>query len=233
MLYGLKGAKALARMAVVFASLAMLPGCGTVYIDSGLQDLKPGEKAAAAHPQPVQLLFEFQTKGVPNGQAADKIRGQVTDAVQASGLFSTVSTDPVSSGALLHIVINNVPLNGETDQTAYDKGFKVGFTFGLVGDVVGDGYICTADYQPDAKAKQISASSNDAIYMKLGNTDDPPHADKVASIDDAVKLMVSRVVSHALNDLAKDPSFNGAASVPIAVVPISQPAQPAAPGTGS
>ena len=108
--------------ACVFAVL-MLSGCAiSPYLDSGLQELKPEEKVAVASPKPVQMLFEFQTKGVANGQATDFVKGEVLTTVQASGLFTQVGPAPVTDGALLHVVINNVP---NTDD-AFAKGFTTG-----------------------------------------------------------------------------------------------------------
>ena len=129
-------------LACVFAVL-MLSGCAiSPYVDSGLQELKPEEKVAVASPKPVQLLFEFQTKGVANGQATDFVKGEVLTTVQASGLFTQAGPAPVADGALLHVVINNVP---NTDE-AFAKGFTTGLTLGLAGNTVTDAYICTVDY---------------------------------------------------------------------------------------
>ena len=200
------GAKALVRAAVV-CTVTMLTGCGTFYVDNGIQDLKPEDKAKIANPQPVQLLVEFQTKGVANGNGTDEIKPMVLSAVQNSGLFSQVSGDPASNGSLLHITLNNIPLTGD-ENDAYAKGFLVCFTFGIAGTTVGDGYVCTISYQAKPGAPEISKEVRNAIYAAIGaSADAPQHADKVASMQAAVETMVKRTVDKGLNDLAKDPAF--------------------------
>jgi len=189
-------------IACVVAAL-MLSGCSiSPYVDSGLQELKSEDKVAIATPRPVQLLFEFQTKGVGNGQATDFVKGEVLTAVQSSGLFAQPGPAPVPDGSLLHIVINNVSL---TDD-AYAKGFATGLTFGLVGTTAADGYICTVDYLAGG-TKKIEQVTRDAIYSNIGNKAAPEHAEKVASLEVAIKTVTRRMVSHALNDLARNPDF--------------------------
>lgn len=197
-----------ARAMLVVFMLAVLPGCASFYVDDSLHDLSATEKVAVANPRPVQLLFDFQTKGVSNARATDRIRGYVVSAVQGSGLFSQVTTDPAPNGAVLNVVINNVPL---TDD-AFAKGFMTGFTLGLVGSNVGDGYICTIDYLPGGNGPKVEKSLRDAIYTSLGATaGTPPHAQKMSGIDAAVQTMVRQVVSNTLNEVAKDPGFQAAA----------------------
>ena len=194
---------ALARACAAVTALILLSGCATAYLDSSVAELSPSEKVAVAHPQPVQLLFEFKTKGSFNGTATDLLKQTVVDTVQRSGDFSQISTDPVPNGALLHISIDNVPLSDD----AFAKGFVTGFTFGLVGSTVGDGYICTADYQAAPNAPVVTKTMRDAIYTSMGATSGPQHAEKMASPKDAAFAMTERVVSHLVNDVANDPSL--------------------------
>ena len=128
------GVRVCARLAAVVL-IAALGGCASFYVDMNLKDVTPANRVAVAKPKPVQLLFEFQTNGVRNVIASEKLRPKVLDTVRASGAFSDVSEAPVPGGALLNITLNNVVL---TDD-AFAKGFVTGFTFGLVGSTVGDG----------------------------------------------------------------------------------------------
>jgi hypothetical protein len=196
-----------ARAMAVLCVLTMLSGCGgTFYVDTGLHDLSTDEMVKVADKHPVQLLFDFQTKGVHNAQVTEMAKLYAIDAANDSGLFSQVSTDPVQGGAVLNIVVNNVPL---TDD-AFAKGFVTGFTLGLVGSTVGDGYICTVDYLPPGNAPKITKSMRDAIYMSLGATaSTPEHAAKVANMEVAFHTMMRQVVSNTLNEVAKDASFGG------------------------
>jgi hypothetical protein len=189
-------------LACIFAAVT-LSGCAiSPYVDSGMGELKAEEKVAVASPKPVQLLFEFQTKGVVNGQATDFVKGEVLATVQASGLFSQVGQAPVADGALLHIVINNVP---NTDE-AFAKGFTTGLTLGLAGNTVTDAYICTVDYLVGG-TKKIEQVTRDAIYSNIGAKAAPEHAEKMASLEIAAKTVTRRMVAHGLNDLARNPDF--------------------------
>jgi hypothetical protein len=184
--------------------LTMLSGCASVYVDTNIKELTPAERVSVANPQPVQLLFEFQTKGVQNGQATDLLKDAVWNTVRGSGLFSQVGEGPAANGALLHITINNVPLSDD----AFAKGFVTGFTFGLVGNTVGDGYVCTVDYLSGPNAQKITTITRDAIYTSLGATaSTPQHAQKVAGFTEAANLMARKIVGNGLNDLAKAPGF--------------------------
>lgn len=106
------------------AALMSLSGCLSIksYVDPTLGDVKPEERAPAiVNKQPVQLVFEFQTNGAANAKAASLLSQQVTDQVNASGLFSQVSTTPAPGGAILSITVNNVP-----EKNAAGQGFATG-----------------------------------------------------------------------------------------------------------
>jgi hypothetical protein len=206
------GASRQARVLVVLLVAAFLPGCATgFYVDNTLHELTTEEKVKVENPQPVQLLFEFQTKGAPNGRATDMLKEDVRKTVQDSGLFSAVGSEPVPNGAVVNVVLNNVPL---TDD-AYAKGFATGLTLGLAGTTVGDGYICTVDYLPGGRAPKVSKSLRDALYTSVGaNAEKPQNAAKMSNATDAIKLIARKVVGNTLNDVAKDPGFAPTASTP-------------------
>lgn len=199
-----QGAKIFTR-ALAVATISLLGACATFYVDNTVHEVTPAERIAVAHPAPVQLLFDFQTKGVTNTGAIGFTKDTVTKAVQDSGLFSAVASDPAPNGALLQVTINNIPLSDD----AFAKGFAVGFTLGLAGATVGDGYVCTIDYIGGPTAAKITKISRDAIYTSLGATASKPNAAvKVANMEDAVHIMLRTVVSNGLNDLAGDPEFS-------------------------
>lgn len=208
-------------LAATVVMMAGLGGCVTPYVDTSLKDLTPADKVQVVHPQPVQLVFEFQTKGTANSQVSDLLKPIVLTAVKASGAFSDVSDTPPANGALLHITLDNVELN-DTVNDAYRKGAVTGLTFGLVGNTVGDGYICTVDYLAGAGAPKITKTVRDAIYTSIGaTTTEPPHAQKMKSLKEAGEYMTRVVIENGINELAKDPSF--------ATQPTPAPVTPPAP----
>jgi hypothetical protein len=91
------------RAASLAACLA-LGGCGTFYVDDTLKDVAPAERVKIADPKPVQMLFEFQTKGAHNGAGTDLLKKDVDGLVKDSGLFSTISDAPAPSGAVLSLM---------------------------------------------------------------------------------------------------------------------------------
>jgi hypothetical protein len=190
--------------AVAVAALSLLStGCATMYVDKGLKDVSQSEYMKPPEPKPVQLLFNFQTKGAANARATKFLTEEVTKTVTASGLFSTVSTDPVPGGALLSITVNNVPI---TDN-AFAKGFATGLTFGLAGSQVSDGYVCTIDYLPAAGRSQIQKKVRHAIHTTVGAKGAPENGIKAKSPTAAVQTMTRQIVGNGLKELSQDPAF--------------------------
>ncbi|SEL84473.1 hypothetical protein SAMN05216359_11944 [Roseateles sp. YR242] len=190
-----------------FAAVVMtasLTGCANFYVDNATPEVPVSAYQKPAQPQPVQLFFEFQTKGVLNQQASAHLKARLADQVRGSGVFSEVSEGPVAGGASLSIVLNNVVL---TDD-AFSKGFATGLTLGLAGSQVGDGYICTATYRAPGATEPIVKKARHAIYTTMGATaGTPANGTKAASAEEAVTLMMRQVVSQVLNDVTHDTAF--------------------------
>lgn len=195
----------LRRAARVFALMgaAALTGCATHYVDGSTKEVNAAQFRKPAQAKPVQLVFEFQTKGVANAQATEFLKAQVTEQVQGSGLFSQVDGKPVAGGALLSVTLNNVPL---TDD-AFSKGFAAGLTFGLAGSQVSDGYVCTVRYLGNGQAEALTKTARHAIHTTVGASKTPDNAVKVDNIEAGVRMMTRQVVSTALNDLSQDAAF--------------------------
>lgn len=184
-------------------ALLFMSGCVSLYVDSGLKDVSATEIKKPARPQEVQLLFGFETKGSANARATELLKSEVVEVVGSSGIFSTVATDPVASGAILNVIINNVPVTDEND--AMVKGFATGLTFGLAGSTVTDGYICTVDYLPPAGGPKITRTSRHAVYSTIGAKGAPPNTIKAKNAEDAFRTMTRQIIIAALKDLSQDP----------------------------
>lgn len=215
----------LALFLMTFATLAS----AAIYVGSDTTDVKPGDRAVIAHPQPVQLLFQFETKGAPNARATKYVMQQVIDAVKNSGVFSDVSDGPTANGAILNIVIDNVVTPKEL-QKAEAKGFATGATLFLAGSNVQDNYVCTVDYVSGPNASKITRTAHHSLIVQMGLINSAPaNAVKASSYKDGVATMVRQIVSNPLNDVAKDPAF---LSVPTtAVAPAPEPVSTPAPST--
>jgi len=178
-------------------------GCATMYVDNGLKTVSKSEFMAPPEPHPVQLLFTFQTKGAANARATKQLSEQVTKTVMDSGLFSSVSAEPVTGGAMLSVRINNVPVT----EDAFSKGFATGLTFGLAGNQVTDGYVCTVNYQSVAGGPMLETKVRHAIHTTIGAKKAPDNGVKAKSILEAVNTMTTQIVGNGLKDLSNDPRF--------------------------
>lgn len=181
----------------------LMTGCASFYVDTATRDVPVSEMKPVAQAAPVQLLFEFQTKGVQNSRATDHLRSQVVDQVKASGLFSAVEDKPVANGAILSLKLNNVPL---TDD-AFGKGFVTGLTFGLAGSQVTDGYVCTIEYLSPNQGAPIVKTARHAIHTVMGAKEAPANGIRAETIEEAVRTMTRQVVGTTLKDLSFDPNF--------------------------
>jgi len=165
------------------------------YVDQSLGEPHYADLKKSASPQPIQLLVEFQSKGVANARATEAVKPRVYEQVSQSGLFSQVSYDPVPSGRKLSISINNIAL---TDNVAA-KGFGVGLTFGLVGTMVTDGYICTVNYV-EPKHDAVTKVVKHAIYTTIGNASGPAGLQSMP-IQQASDTMIRQIVARSLEEI--------------------------------
>lgn len=189
-------------------SVASTAAQAGVFLDNRLGALPAASRVVVAAPQPVQLVFKFQTNGVANDRATEFLQAAVTADVLAAGVFSTVSGSAVAGGDVLNVTVNNIP-----QKNAIAQGLLAGASFFLIGTVVTDAYLTTLDYHPGGSAIAISRSIEHAIYTRIGNKPNPQHADKVRTDAVALKTMVRQSLAHALNAVASDPRFADTTSI--------------------
>jgi hypothetical protein len=190
-------------VAIVSVALAMT-GCASVYVDGAVKEVPVAQFTKPGTPAPVQMFFEFQTKGVANAKATDLLKERVTTQVRESGLFSQVSDAPSANAGILSVTLNNVPMSDD----AFSKGFVTGLTFGLAGSQVSDGYICTAKFTPADGSAPVVKSARHALHTTLGATAAPGNAVKASSPTEGVYLMTRQVLSQVLSELAGDRGFS-------------------------
>jgi hypothetical protein len=179
---------------------ASLTGCISpkMYVDATLPKVNYADLQAPASKHPVQLLYEFQTKGAVNAAAIKQTQPVAFATLQKTGLFSEVVTAPTTSDYKLLVTINNVPVT----QDAASKGFATGLTLGLAGTTVTDGYICTATYQGPGQ-QPVVKTYNHAIHTTIGNTDAPKGL-QPAKPQDAVNQIVEDLILNTVSDLGKE-----------------------------
>ncbi|MFB9241433.1 hypothetical protein IV454_07455 [Massilia antarctica] len=189
--------------ACLLAGSALLTGCvSPMYLDTATKEVPVADMKKVANPKPVQLNFEFLTRGAPAAAVTNFLKDAVTTQVAESGLFA-----PAGSGTpagILMISLNNVKIGD--DPTG--KAFVTGMTFGLAGTAVTDGYECTVSYLPAGQGKPIVKMARHAIHVTIGNASPPATAGKPMEHELAIKTMTHEVLSNALRDLSLDPAFN-------------------------
>jgi hypothetical protein len=190
---------------VLLTTAVLLTGCVKPYLDPGTVEVPRSEFKQTEQPKAAHLVFEFQTKGAPNARATKFLLDQVTQEIKGSGLFASVDAAGSPDVAMLQVTLNNIPVDGEND--AFAKGFGTGLTFGLIGSSVSDGYICTVSYLAPGSGTPIVKTAHHAIHTTVGNHSAPPGAIPVADSAEAVRAMTRQILSHALDDLSKDPQF--------------------------
>lgn len=217
--------------ATVFAgSLAIAaPAASAVFVDATLGDVKPEQKVVVAHPQPVQLLFQFKTKGSPNAQVTKQIKPDVLAAVKDSGLFSEVGDGPAASGAVLNVVIDDV-VTPEEMKAAQGQGFAMGLTLGLAGTTVREHYVATLDYIPGPDAPKITRTAQHFLVISMGLIKSAPTnvIKTEGGVKGALALMTHQIVANPLNAIAADPGFAPAAATTAAAAPPPPAAAPPA-----
>jgi hypothetical protein len=189
--------------AVLLGAAALLTGCATHYVDATLKDVPAAQFTRPAQPKPVQLIFDFQTKGVTNARAAEQIKPMVAEAVRTSALFAELRDAPGQGAGLLSVTLNNVPIGDD----AAAKGFIAGLTFGAAGQQVTDGYICTVSYLAPGQSTPVVKTSRHAIHTTVGAKTAPANTYPATSIDESVRMMVRQAVGNALLDLSRDAAF--------------------------
>lgn len=175
----------------------LLSGCLSLhsYVDNSLGDPRYADLKKPETPQPIQLLFEFQSKGVANARATSSVRPKVFEEVSRSKLFSEVSYEPVASGRRLSISISNIPLT----ENAAAKGFGTGLTLGLAGSTVADGYVCNISYtEPGQEA--VTTEVKHSIVSTIGNASGPQGLTQMTPVE-AVDKVVRQMIGKGLADL--------------------------------
>ena len=191
-------------LSLALCACFMLSGCLTtkMYVDPALPAASKADLKQPTQPKPVQVLFEFRTKGNANAKATAEIRPRVIAVAAESALFSTVSStaDGADSG-VLKLVIDNIVL---TDNAAA-KGFGTGLTLGLAGSMVSDGYVCTASYSRDGKVTETTVKH--ALHTTIGNHGGPEGLTALEP-QAAVHQVMDQIAWNALKQLGDQGAFD-------------------------
>ncbi|MBO9717451.1 MAG: hypothetical protein J7507_11760 [Pseudoxanthomonas sp.] len=176
----------------------LLSGCLStkLYIDPALPTLSKADLAAPGEPASANVLYEFRSKGTTNSAATTETRPIVLAALTNSGLYSSATAGAGGDADVaLTITIDNIPL----DENAAAKGFGTGLTFGAVGSLVTDGYVCNVKETRGGVVRE--ASVKHALHTTIGNHSGPEGVKPAASYAEAVDTLVTQMVWNALKKL--------------------------------
>lgn len=192
-----------ARALLLACCAVALGGCLSTksYIDPALSPADKLSVKPIAHPAPIQVLFEFRTRGTPNAGGTTRLSPFVNGVMNESGLFTEVSNTPVISGRRLVMTMDNVPIT--TDAMA--KGFGTGLTFGLVGTMVTDGYVMEATYT-SLTGTPIKLTYHHAMHTTIGNASGPPGLVGKPPAN-AINDITTQLAWSVLRDLSRDERF--------------------------
>ena len=93
------------------------------YVDPALPMVGKADVVAPATPQPVQLAFEFRTNGKANAAATSQMRPRMVTVASETGLFSTISGDPVAGASVSNK--GTAALSAATQAAAPDEGRRL------------------------------------------------------------------------------------------------------------
>jgi len=177
------------------------------FVANALGEVKPEEKVTPAKPKPVQVIFEFQRDGKPNGKATKLVKPWAIEDLKNTGAFSEVVETPTADGAVISIKFNNLIIKEELDK-AKSQGFAAGLGFGLFGGVVAtDHYVVSIDYIPATGAAPIHTEVKHELYSKYGKKDVEIPGTEYKKADEAVQVLVRQVLARGVNTIVSDPAF--------------------------
>jgi hypothetical protein len=189
---------------IACAALGSPANAAKFYVDNKLGPVTAEQRIAVASPQPVQLVFDFQTDGVTNVKAVKEARPIAMKYLQGTGLFTVISETPAPGGALLTVRFNNI-----VDKNAAGKGFKAGLTFGLADAVVVDNYDITFELSPAPGQPAIRTELKHALIATIGKGSDPSLGTQYKKAKQAVDVMVGQAIEHGVFALAAQQGFPG------------------------
>lgn len=183
-------------LVAVCAVAAGLTGCVTdSYVDPVQPIITTNQLPTLQDPKPVTVLFQWLTNGKVNPGATAQMKTRVLAAVTESRMFSRVSAtlDSPQADVLLISIDNQVDVG-----KAEAKGFGTGLTFGLVGTLARDDYVCTANYT--SAGRTVSATSRDALLTAVGAHSAPAGLKPLKPMD-GVNEIADQLVWHSLDQL--------------------------------
>jgi hypothetical protein len=189
---------------VLLAGLFGLAGCATerfvasYYIDPKPPRLLSADLNKPAQPEPVYLVFDVYAGGASYSDATRKLGPKVSQVLEDSHLFSTVSKVGSENMARIQVAMKETAvLTGKEAATLPE-----GLTSGIAGSKGVIAYQFNLSYQP-AGGSAVRKTYPHAVHYVNGTS--PQLGDQMPmNASHAVNVMVEQVVLRFLRDLQKD-----------------------------
>ncbi|MEW5787265.1 MAG: hypothetical protein AB1899_05370 [Pseudomonadota bacterium] len=180
----------------------LLSGCmPKSFVDPGMYTggLKTAPKIDK--PIPVTLSVAGYINGSESSMATSVWKRRFSKALDVAQVLVPAGEGQAPQGNL-NIQMDNV---GDMGQ-AVGKGFVTGFTLGLVGSTVTDGYVMKSSYTT-ADGRKSEHEYRHAIHSMLGAGANPPEGVETMSPMEAVDLVVDDLVAQMLREMQTDKMF--------------------------
>ena len=189
------------KTSLLLIAVIMMAGCSEHYVDPNFSlaeydDIKP---VAERHKVHITAVFI-----AGNGSTIEKLSAAVKNhaerALRATGALTMAPEEAADIRIKLRLE-NVLSVADVAEATA--KGMVTGFTFGLIGSAVTDGYVMTITYS-DPEHGELVKEYKHAIHSTIGMKGAPFENVPSKSMDDAIATVIEELMLNFVHDMQKD-----------------------------
>ena len=191
----------MSRTSLLLVATVMISGCSEHYVDPNFSlatydDIQPVAERHKAYVEAVFIVFN----GEPNEKLSASVKNHAVRALRSTGALTIAEEE----AAEIHIKLRmeNVVSAGEL-AGATAKGMVTGFTFGLVGTAVTDGFVMTITYS-DPEHGELVKEYKHAVHTTIGVKDAPFKNVQSKSMDDAFATIIEELMLNFVHDMQEE-----------------------------
>lgn len=189
------------RVSLLLTAAVMIAGCSEHYVDPNFSlatydDIQPVAERHKTYIEAVFITF--------NGESHEKLSASVKNhavrALRSTGTLTIVEEE--TADVHIKLKMENVVSAGEL-AGAVAKGMVTGFTLGLVGTAVTDGYVMTITYS-DPEHGELVKEYKHALHTTIGAKEAPFKNAQSQSVDDAIATIIEELMLNFVHDMQKE-----------------------------